>query len=122
MSFKELINKYQALLIENANLKEEIKTLKEKLNGTEAAVISKEKILDIHEAVICKDNDAAVNNQSEPEEKIKLFMSLFRGRDDVYAKRWESNKTGKSGYSPVCVDLRTVLSQRFQFKLSIREN
>jgi len=27
---------------------------------------------------------------------IELFMSLFRGRDDVFARRWE--KDGKSGY------------------------
>lgn len=31
-------------------------------------------------------------------EKIKLFMSLFRRREDIYAKRWE--KSGKSGYMP----------------------
>jgi hypothetical protein len=31
--------------------------------------------------------------------KIALFRSLFRGRDDVYAVRWES-ENGKSGYSP----------------------
>jgi superfamily II DNA or RNA helicase len=36
-----------------------------------------------------------------PEGKIKLFRSLFRGRDDVYALRWES-KNGRSGYSPAC--------------------
>jgi len=29
-------------------------------------------------------------------------MSLFMGRDDVYAKRWENRKKGSSGYSPVC--------------------
>lgn len=28
----------------------------------------------------------------------KLFMTLFRGRNDIYARRWEKN--GKSGYSP----------------------
>ena len=33
---------------------------------------------------------------SEPQ--LELFMSLFRGRTDVYARRWE--KEGKSGYSP----------------------
>ncbi|MDR0503059.1 MAG: hypothetical protein LBH16_07030 [Treponema sp.] len=27
-----------------------------------------------------------INNQSPPEEKIALFRSLFRGREDVYAK------------------------------------
>jgi superfamily II DNA or RNA helicase len=39
-----------------------------------------------------------------PKEKaaILLFMSLFRGRSDVFAQRWESKTTGKSGYSPVC--------------------
>ena len=25
-----------------------------------------------------------------PEEKVKLFQELFRGREDVYALRWES--------------------------------
>ena len=36
------------------------------------------------------------------DEKIQIFMNLFKGRTDLYAKRWVSNKTGKSGYSPVC--------------------
>ncbi len=36
------------------------------------------------------------------EQKIALFKKLFRGRTDVYPVRWESNKTGKHGYSPVC--------------------
>ena len=36
------------------------------------------------------------------EEKVKIFMEIFKGRTDLYAKRWTSNKTGKSGYSPVC--------------------
>ena len=35
-------------------------------------------------------------------EKLRLFRSLFRGRDDVYARFWISKKTGRSGYSPVC--------------------
>jgi len=43
-----------------------------------------------------------INNYSPPETKITLFRSLFKGREDVYAKRFESVKTGKSGYQPVC--------------------
>lgn len=31
-------------------------------------------------------------------DNIQLFMSLFKGRGDIYAKRWEKN--GKSGYGP----------------------
>jgi len=34
--------------------------------------------------------------------KIRLFRSLFRGRDDVYAIRWEG-RNGKSGYFPACI-------------------
>jgi superfamily II DNA or RNA helicase len=42
-----------------------------------------------------------INHHSPPEIKVALFRSLFKGREDIYAKRFES-KTGKSGYSPVC--------------------
>jgi len=41
-----------------------------------------------------------VNRQSSPEEKVAVFRSLFAGRDDVYATRWVSAKTGRSGWSP----------------------
>jgi len=44
----------------------------------------------------------AITNQSSAEAKIDLFRSLFRGRDDVYARRFESRRTGKTGYQPVC--------------------
>ena len=30
-------------------------------------------------------------------QQTQIFMSIFRGRNDVYAKYWEKN--GKSGYS-----------------------
>ena len=43
-----------------------------------------------------------VTNESTQEQKIALFRSLFRGRDDVFPRRFESKRTGKSGYQPVC--------------------
>ena len=36
-------------------------------------------------------------------EKISLFLSLFRGQNNVHAKRWENAK-GKSGYAPACAN------------------
>jgi len=45
-----------------------------------------------------------VHNNSPPAAKIGLFRSLFRGRDDVYPRRFESRKTGKSGYQPACAN------------------
>lgn len=44
----------------------------------------------------------SVTNSSPPVEKIALFRSLFRGRVEVYPRRFESKKSGKAGYSPVC--------------------
>ena len=45
-----------------------------------------------------------VDQLCPPERKIALFRSLFRGRDDVYPRRFESRKTGKSGYAPACAN------------------
>ncbi|MGN0587476.1 MAG: TOTE conflict system archaeo-eukaryotic primase domain-containing protein [Oscillospiraceae bacterium] len=45
---------------------------------------------------------AKVTKLSSPQNKINLFRSLFKGREDVYALRWYNVKTEKSGYSPVC--------------------
>ncbi len=46
--------------------------------------------------------DKSVNRLSPPEAKIVLFRSLFRGRDDVYPRRFESRRSGRSGYQPAC--------------------
>jgi superfamily II DNA or RNA helicase/very-short-patch-repair endonuclease len=43
-----------------------------------------------------------ITNESPPGAKIELFRSLFRGRPDVYPRRFESRKTGKAGYAPAC--------------------
>ena len=43
-----------------------------------------------------------VHQHSSADAKIRLFRSLFRGRDDVYPRRFESRKTGRSGYAPAC--------------------
>ncbi len=37
-------------------------------------------------------------------EKVALFRSLFRGREDIFPRRWENPKSGKSGYSPACLN------------------
>ena len=37
-----------------------------------------------------------------PAEKVALFLDLFGTRRSVYPKRWENEKTNRSGYSPAC--------------------
>ncbi|MBI4287619.1 MAG: DEAD/DEAH box helicase family protein [Chloroflexi bacterium] len=41
-------------------------------------------------------------NCSPLSNKVRLFHSLFRGREDVFARLWWSSKSQKTGYSPVC--------------------
>lgn len=45
---------------------------------------------------------APVHTESTSREKIDLFLSLFRGRGDLYAKRYYNRKAGKSSYVPAC--------------------
>ena len=45
-----------------------------------------------------------IHYRSSVEDKIRLFRSLFRGRDDVYPRRFESRRSGKTGYSPACAN------------------
>jgi hypothetical protein len=46
--------------------------------------------------------DAAARTALSNADKITLFRSLFRGRDDVFPRRWENSRTGKTGYAPAC--------------------
>lgn len=54
----------------------------------------------------CKTNHlgatAVSTHQLTLQEKVALFQSLFQGREDVFARRWYSSTTQKSGYQPVC--------------------
>jgi superfamily II DNA or RNA helicase len=43
-----------------------------------------------------------VDKEERARKRIALFRSLFRGREDVYARRWE-NDDGRHGYTPVVV-------------------
>ena len=43
-----------------------------------------------------------MDSTSSNSEKVAFFHSLFNGRNDVFAKRFENSKTGKKGYSPCC--------------------
>jgi hypothetical protein len=56
------------------------------------------------EESITQNFKSVVDNTSDSSAKIHLFMSLFKGRSDVYAKRWENKNKGISGYSPVCLN------------------
>jgi superfamily II DNA or RNA helicase len=47
-------------------------------------------------------NDASAPRNGA--EKIRLFRALFRGRKDVFPKRWENAKQERSGYAPACAN------------------
>ncbi|MBU4010770.1 MAG: DEAD/DEAH box helicase family protein [Proteobacteria bacterium] len=111
MNYDELFEKYNLLLNEHKHLTEENKSLKAQLGVTdfEHAKVNITKYVS-EENTIPDDklHDETsffnVNNASDSISKIKLFMLLFKGRDDVYATRWENKKKATSGYSPVCLN------------------
>lgn len=97
MNYEELYNKYLILEAENKRLKEDLEQLKVKLISetpenyrTETNLQSK---VDLFERT-----EILINQSSSNKDKIELFLSLFRGRTDVCAKRWKN----KPGYSPYC--------------------
>ena len=80
---------------------EELRTENARLKQTSVSPVSTSVIkhkAKVHQPV---STSSKIHSQSSAEEKIALFRQLFRGREDVYPKRWES-KNNNSGYSPVC--------------------
>ena len=43
-----------------------------------------------------------MDKEERARQRIALFRSLFRGKEDVYARRWE-NADGRHGYMPAVV-------------------
>lgn len=46
--------------------------------------------------------DPPITAASPASVKLALFRSLFRGREDVFARRWVNGRSGKAGYAPAC--------------------
>ena len=61
-----------------------------------------EREVDLSHSGDSQQTKTSITSHSPIQDKIKLFRSLFRGREDVYPRRFESIKTGKSGYQPAC--------------------
>jgi superfamily II DNA or RNA helicase len=51
-----------------------------------------------HPVVKSLEGSTGIHNGSPPSEKLQFFKSLFRGREDIYALRWERGE--KHGYAP----------------------
>ena len=111
MNYEELLGRYTVLLEEVKRLTKENSRLKAQLEliGSEPSVKSSEKLKSVektpHEESIAHNFKSVVDNTSDSHAKIHVFKSLFKGRSDVYARRWENKKKGTSGYSPFCLNL-----------------
>ena len=108
MNGRELLEKYQALLAENRSLRQENETLKARLGIVEPPTPDLPQDRENSLPLEFADQESLRNNPPpasssylDPAEKIRLFMSLFKGREDVYGKRWQSRE-GRAGYAPVC--------------------
>ena len=104
MDYKILLEKYNCLLEQVSQLTEENNQLKAQLGLRKSKFIQNTSPAEIAERNINEDESADmkpflnIDNQSDTFSKIHLFMSLFKGRNDVYAKRWENKNKKTSGY------------------------
>lgn len=91
LPYEELLKKYNIALQTIDSLRAENKHLKSKLGIVEA-----------NASATTTNDRSAINKYSSVDTKIRLFRKIFSGREDVFARRWYSKTTGKSGYQPVC--------------------
>ena len=97
-TLKELKIECERLQRENTYLRQLLS-----LNSEATLVISEKESIDVKKIDTLIENNETSSTTLTPAEKISLYRSLFRGRDDVYAIRWEG-KNGRAGYSPVCAN------------------
>ena len=107
LSHKMDLHNYQEWIAERQRLLERIKELE-----AENAELRKRLGEDV---VPIKQEPYAMQTLSL-QEKVGLFRSLFRGREDVFARRWFSKATGKAGYQPVCQNEWGQLCDKRKFK------
>lgn len=94
MKYDELLEKYEELLSENKRLKATIGELKLKI--TEKSTVKC--MVKETENLTYDEDTTGITKKSSTQEKLDLFLSIFKGRADVCAKRWRN----KPGYSPYC--------------------
>ena len=95
------------LLREIAREEARLENLKTEVESTKARLSGLRRQLD--ERVAARSGTDPVPDSTMPvpesnREKVALFRSLFKGREDIFARRWEKPATGKSGYSPACMN------------------
>ena len=103
MEYQELFNKYNSLLEQVDQLKRENRRLKAKLELQEAqALRNTTQAIQMEFVPDGESNDIKplinIDSTSDSTSKIRLFMSLFKGRKDVYARRWENKNYTRGGF------------------------
>ena len=83
----QLEARLEALACEEAGLRARLDGLRARLDGQDKASAT-------------SSNAHALSRQ----ERVTVFRSLFRGRDDVFPLRWSSKAGEESGYSPACAN------------------
>ena len=93
--------------MEETSRREEVARIRQRLARLDLERVNLETRLSEMEGVAAVEKSAPqgnslITNRSPTAEKVAFFRSLFMGREDVHAKRWENTRTQKSGYAPVC--------------------
>jgi hypothetical protein len=98
-SNRDLEARLRGALATCQRLQEENRTLEELLSRNSIPAPGDSQIQAAERCLATPSEIASTVAPSSQEEKIRLFRSLFRGRDDVYAERWRTND-GEWAYRP----------------------
>lgn len=100
MSNTDLHKRIKELESENCLLRAENEQFRKALGLSDEEVAQKQEFSAVENEK--QESISPINKYSPAGEKIKLFMSLFRGRSDVYARRCYSKRFDSSFYMPAC--------------------
>jgi superfamily II DNA or RNA helicase len=103
IKLKNALKRISDLEAENSRLKSIAAKTRETVKSYDLVAFSKPRNSHEHQSAPGSSSLAPIDKNSSPENKVNLFRSLFRGRENVFACRW-IGKNGKSGYSPSCVN------------------
>ena len=103
LTYQELLAAYNKLLKENEFLHKEVDRLQALLSNKDIPM-----------------EQQTIKQHLSLDEKVDVFRNLFKGREDVFARRWYSKTNGKSGYQPVCRNEWDRQSYAIRKNISVR--
>ncbi|MCA8959530.1 MAG: DEAD/DEAH box helicase [Planctomycetes bacterium] len=89
----------------NPNLVRQLAEAEARLLALEADVeATRREVERLRGALKRREAEGENDDELSPHDKVVIFRSLFRGRTDLFPRRWVNERDGRHGYAPVCTN------------------